>query len=121
MYGNMRVLCSSSSVEPICEFLTECSGWSPMMESSVSAATIPPIEWPTRMVCTEGSTVGEGVELATSRSITLFVSHSLNRETHSVRSPRVSYLGYVMVRMVTFGSACWRMALRCDGKFPDVC
>jgi hypothetical protein len=93
MYGNMSLLCSGSIVEPICEFLTECRGWSPMMESSVSAATIPPIEWPTSMVWTDGSTVGEGVELATSRSMTLFVSHSLNRETHSVKSPRVSYLG----------------------------
>lgn len=30
---------------------------------SVSAATMPPIEWPTRIVCTEGSTVGDGVSL----------------------------------------------------------
>jgi hypothetical protein len=116
----MSVVSPGSIVEPICEFLAEWTGWSPMMESSVSAATMPPMEWPTRMVWTEGSTVGEGVELATSRSMTLFVSHSLKRETHSVRSPRVSYLGYVMVRTVTFGSACCRMALRCEGKFPGV-
>lgn len=89
-----------------------------MMESNVSAATMPPIEWPTRIVWTEGSTVGEGVEFATSRSMTLFVNHSLNRETHSVRSPRVSYFGYVMVSTVTLGRACWRIALRCEGKFP---
>lgn len=35
---------------------------------------MPPIEWPIRMVRTHGSTVGEGVQLATSRSMTLFWS-----------------------------------------------
>lgn len=39
---------------------------------SVSAATIPPIEWPTRTVCTDGLTVGEGDAFATSMSMTLF-------------------------------------------------
>ncbi len=39
---------------------------------SVSAATMPPMEWPIKIVCTDGSTVGDGVECATSMSITLF-------------------------------------------------
>lgn len=39
---------------------------------SVSAATMPPIECPIRMVWTDGSMVGEGVECATSMSITRF-------------------------------------------------
>ena len=46
-------------------------GDSEAMASKVSAATIPPMEWPMRIVWTEGSTVGEGVEAPTSRSITL--------------------------------------------------
>ena len=41
---------------------------------SVSAATIPPMEWPTKMTRTEGSTVGEGVFAATSISMTAFWS-----------------------------------------------
>ena len=36
----------------------------------VSAATIPPIEWPTRKTWTEGSTVGDAVRFATSKSMT---------------------------------------------------
>ena len=44
------------------------------MESRVSAATIPPMEWPTKTVRTEGSMVGEGVEAETSRSMTTFCS-----------------------------------------------
>lgn len=47
-------------------------GASEVMDKRASAATIPPIEWPTRMVRTEGSTVGEGVEADTSRSMTTF-------------------------------------------------
>ena len=47
-------------------------GESDVMAKSVSAATIPPIECPINMVCTDGSTVGEGVDAATSRSMTLF-------------------------------------------------
>ena len=43
---------------------------SEVMDRRVSAATIPPIEWPIKMVWTEGSIVGEGVLLETSRSIT---------------------------------------------------
>ena len=35
-------------------------GVSEARRRKVSAAIMPPIEWPTRMVCTEGSTVGEG-------------------------------------------------------------
>lgn len=44
------------------------------MLSKVSAATMPPIEWPTSMTLTEGSIVGDGVLDATSRSMTLFCS-----------------------------------------------
>lgn len=40
------------------------------MARRVSAATIPPMEWPIRIVWTEGSIVGEGVEEETSMSIT---------------------------------------------------
>ena len=49
-------------------------GVSAMMERRVSAATMPPMLCPIRMVWTEGSMVGEGVEAATSRSMTLFWS-----------------------------------------------
>ena len=54
-------------------------GWKGIGESEViarrdSAATIPPMECPIRIVSTEGSMVGEGVEAATSRSMTLFWS-----------------------------------------------
>ena len=41
---------------------------------SVSAATMPPMEWPMRITRTEGSTVGDGVSAATSMSITAFWS-----------------------------------------------
>ena len=47
-------------------------GESEVTASRVSAATIPPMEWPIRIVWTEGSMVGEGVEASTSRSMTLF-------------------------------------------------
>ena len=49
-------------------------GGSEMMERRVSAATMPPIECPTKTTRTEGSMVGEGVEAETSRSMTLFWS-----------------------------------------------
>ena len=49
-------------------------GVSEVIPMSVSAATIPPMEWPTRITLTEGSTVGEGVFAATSISITAFWS-----------------------------------------------
>lgn len=49
-------------------------GGSEVMDRSVSAATMPPMECPTKMTRTEGSIVGEGVEVETSRSITLFWS-----------------------------------------------
>lgn len=49
-------------------------GWSFARRRRVSAATMPPIEWPMRTVCTDGSTVGEGVDCATSMSMTLFCS-----------------------------------------------
>ena len=49
-------------------------GESEAMESRVSAATIPPIECPIRMVRTEGSIVGDGVDVATSRSMIRFSS-----------------------------------------------
>ena len=61
MYGNMNF---SGLLGP--DFTT----WSSRIESKVSAATIPPIECVTRTVRTEGSTVGECVPAATSRSIT---------------------------------------------------
>ena len=51
-------------------------GGSDMMDSRVSAPTMPPIEWPVRMTRTEGSIVGEGVAAETSRSMTLFWSLS---------------------------------------------
>lgn len=90
------------------------TGESEVIVRRVSAATMPPIECPIRIVWTEGSTVGEGVEAATSRSMTLFCSlrmqlvsslrlieckvwrpayHSLNRPTQSFKSPLVSNLG----------------------------
>lgn len=47
-------------------------GESEVMERRASAATIPPIECPTKTVRTEGSMVGEGVEAETSRSMTTF-------------------------------------------------
>jgi hypothetical protein len=50
----------------------------------VSAATIPPIECPIRIVCTDGSTVGDGVACATSISITLFSSLD---QSHLVSRP----------------------------------
>lgn len=49
-------------------------GVSRVMERRVSAATMPPIEWPMRITRTPGSMVGEGVFWATSRSMTLFCS-----------------------------------------------
>ena len=87
-------------------------GKSEVIARRVSAATMPPMECPTRIVWTEGSMVGEGVEAATSRSMTLFWSlfyqnrlryheecsrecryHSRKRPTHSFKSPLVSNLG----------------------------
>jgi hypothetical protein len=52
----------------------EGNGSSDVIARSVSAATMPPMEWPIRMVWTEGSMVGEGVLEATSISITTFCS-----------------------------------------------
>lgn len=49
-------------------------GASEVMDSRVSAATIPPMEWPIRIVRTDGSIVGDGVEADTSRSMTTFWS-----------------------------------------------
>lgn len=46
---------------------------------------MPPIEWPIRTVWTDGSMVGEGVEWATSISITLFSSLSFG-----IQDPDVS-------------------------------
>jgi hypothetical protein len=50
------------------------SGCSLARRRRVSAATIPPIECPMRIVWTDGSMVGDGVAFATSISITLFSS-----------------------------------------------
>ncbi len=60
------------ALELACEDVVGGSGCSLSKESRVSAAIIPPIEWPIRMVCTDGSIVGDGVECATSMSMTLF-------------------------------------------------
>ena len=49
-------------------------GVSDVMLRRVSAATIPPMEWPIRITRTEGSMVGEGVEAETSMSMTAFWS-----------------------------------------------
>ena len=49
-------------------------GVSEVIEMRVSAATMPPMEWPMRMTRTEGSMVGEGVPSLTSMSITKFWS-----------------------------------------------
>ena len=59
-------------------------GCSFAIRSRVSAATIPPIECPIRIVCTDGSTVGDGVACATSISITLFSSLD---QSHIVSCP----------------------------------
>jgi len=56
------------------EVLLAEMGKSREMERRVSAATMPPIECPTRITRTEGLTVGEGVLAATSRSMTLLES-----------------------------------------------
>jgi hypothetical protein len=118
---------------------------------SVSAATIPPMECPMRIVCTDGSIAADGVRCATSISITLFSSlntdfishlaercstlkalvnqenrkswaayHSRKRLTHSLSSPRVSNLGYVIATTSTLGSAWLISAWRCSGKVPNV-
>lgn len=49
-------------------------GCSDAKSKSVSAPTMPPMECPIRMTWTEGSTVGDGVRFATSRSMTLSCS-----------------------------------------------
>jgi len=49
-------------------------GGSETMDRRVSAATMPPMECPTKTTRTDGSIVGEGVEAETSRSMTLFWS-----------------------------------------------
>lgn len=71
------VLADVDVVDLDCEVCIEFSWmgcWSLTMERRVSAATMPPMEWPIRIVWTEGSMVGEGVLLATSRSMILFWS-----------------------------------------------
>jgi hypothetical protein len=50
------------------------TGCSEDMRMAVSAATMPPMECPTRMTRTDGSIVGEEVPAATSRSMTLLSS-----------------------------------------------
>lgn len=61
-------------------------GSSEMMWRRVSAATMPPMLWPTRMVRTLGSTVGEGVPAETSRSMMTFCSlhQTVKRHPRSV-------------------------------------
>ena len=46
--------------------------------------------------------------------------HSLNLPTHSVRSPRVSNVGYVSAATNTLGKALLTRARRCSGKAPKV-
>ena len=46
--------------------------------------------------------------------------HSLNLPTHSVRSPRVSKVGYVSAATTTLGNALLTRARRCSGKAPKV-
>ena len=88
MWGNMKEegseagggggVCGTNSVWAAVEGLG-VGGWggmgvSAMMARRVSAATMPPMLWPMRIVWTEGSMVGEGVPAATSRSMILFWS-----------------------------------------------
>ena len=49
-------------------------GCSEAIRMAVSAATMPPMEWPIRITRTEESMVGDGVSAATSISITLLRS-----------------------------------------------
>lgn len=58
----------------ICDAVNGGMGCSEANSNRVSAPTMPPIEWPISITWTEGSMVGEGVELETSMSITLFCS-----------------------------------------------
>lgn len=62
-------------------------GESEQIARRASAATIPPIECPTKTVWTEGSIVGDGVEAATSRSMTLFCSLK-EKQLSGVRATR---------------------------------
>jgi len=55
-------------------------GGSEIMDKRVWAATMPPMECPTKITRTEGSIVGEGVEAETSRSMTLFWSLRWGKE-----------------------------------------
>ncbi len=48
------------------------TGTSDVMERRASAATMPPMEWPIKIVRTDGSMVGDGVDDETSISITTF-------------------------------------------------
>ncbi len=70
MYGNMNVLSWALMSSEEVEGEEESIGLSEVRAMIVSAATIPPMECPIRIVRTEGSTVGEGVALETSMSIT---------------------------------------------------
>lgn len=65
----------------VCDADREGMGCSEASSERVSAPTMPPIECPIRITCTEGSMVGEGVELATSMSITLFWSLSKKKKS----------------------------------------
>ncbi|KAF4506847.1 hypothetical protein G6O67_006888 [Ophiocordyceps sinensis] len=55
-------------------------GFSDASPITISAATMPPIEWPTSTVLTDGSTVGDVVPAATSKSMTLSSSLSDARQ-----------------------------------------
>src|ERR1700722_2069201 len=131
-YGNMKELIADSVDD-----MDESMGVSDVMAINVSAATMPPMEWPINIVRTDGSIVGEGVRFATSISITFSCSledcephnrrqikfhtyQSLNLLTHSAKSPLVSNFGYTIARTSTLGRACWTSRERCLGKSPNV-
>lgn len=58
----------------VAEVAPKLIGVSEVIEIRVSAARMPPIEWPKRMTLTDGSMVGAGVPSFTSRSMTMSCS-----------------------------------------------
>jgi len=79
MYGNMNEF--RTDTEGSCE-AEDAIARSDVRARTVSAATIPLMECPIRIVLMEGSTVGEGVLFKTSRSMTF--SWSLLKNTMSI-------------------------------------
>ena len=82
MYGNMKEFGGvdgrvvEGSVVVVAEVAPKLIGVSEIIEIRVSAARMPPMEWPMSMTLTDGSMVGAGVPSFTSRSITMFWSLS---------------------------------------------